>query len=153
MEGYDGVEPSGNSSAAMAFLRLHALGVRESFDQDALRILAGYAQHLPKAGVSFSAMLSALSFHLGPPKEVAVVGNPKANETQALLKVLRERFLPDTVVAAADPDMAAVLGKRIPLLASRTAAGNRASAYVCRNMTCQLPVHTPQDLTALLAGK
>jgi uncharacterized protein YyaL (SSP411 family) len=153
MEGYDGVEPSGNSSAALAFLRLHALGVREGFEQDALRIVAGYASHLSQAGVSFSAMLNALSFHLAPPKEVAIVGDAKADETQAMLKVLRQRFLPDTVVAFAEPGTVADLGARIPLLASRQAVGNRATAYVCRNMTCQLPVHTPQELTALLDSR
>ncbi|HUJ76448.1 MAG TPA: thioredoxin domain-containing protein [bacterium] len=146
MEGYDGVEPSGNSSAALAFLRLHAYGVREGFDADARRIFAGFAQHLGQAGVSFAAMLSALDLALGPAQEVAIVGDPAQAETQALLRALAGRFLPRAVLAQSAPDQVAGLGARIPLLASRTAVGGRPTAYVCQDMACRLPVHTPEAL-------
>jgi uncharacterized protein YyaL (SSP411 family) len=153
MEGYDGVEPSGNSSAALAFLRLHAYGVREGFQEDALRILAGFRPFLERAGVSFSAMLCALDFHLGPAREVAIVGNPEAPDTRALLEILRPRYLPDTVTAQAAPDQVAPLAGRIPLLEGREAIDGRATAYVCREMACRLPVHSPVDLAAQLAER
>jgi hypothetical protein len=152
MDGYDGVEPSGNSAAALAFLRLHALGVREGGEQDALRIFAGFSRHLSEAGVSFAAMLNALSFHQAPPQEVAILGAAGAEDTQALLNAVRGSYLPNAIVAFAEHAQAAALGGKIPLLASRGGAGDRAAAYVCRNMTCQLPVHTARELTALLAG-
>jgi uncharacterized protein YyaL (SSP411 family) len=151
MDGYDGVEPSGNSSAAMVFLRLHALGVREGFEADALRICAGFSKHLSEAGISFSAMLAALDFHLGPAREIAIVGAADAPATQDLLRVVRRRYLPDSVVVCADPAQVEALGRRIPLLASRAAVGGRPTAYVCRDMTCRLPVHSAEELAAQLA--
>jgi hypothetical protein len=153
MEGYDGVEPSGNSSAALAFLRLHAYGVREGFDQDALRIFSGFTEHLSKTGVSFAAMLNALAFHLAPPREVAIVGDPAAADTQALLAALHTRFLPDTVLAFAAPGEVAALGERIPLLEGRLAVGGRATAYVCRDRICQLPVHRLEELVTQLGAQ
>ncbi|MEE8396283.1 MAG: thioredoxin domain-containing protein [bacterium] len=151
MEGYDGVEPSGNSAAAQAFLRLHAYGVREGFEADALRILAGFRQHLGQAGVSFAAMLAALDFHLAPPREVAIVGDPADPETQAMLQTIAGAFLPDTVVAFAAPQDAAKAAEAIPLLHGRQAIGGRPTAYVCRQMTCQLPLHTAAELAEALA--
>ncbi len=152
IDGYDGVEPSGNSSAALAFLRLHALGIREGFEDDALRILSGFSKHVTQAGVSFAALLSALAFHLAPPREVAILGGSDEAGTRAMLQMLRATFLPNTVVVFAEPAEAEILAGRIPLLASRQAVNNLPTAYVCRNMTCQLPVHSPQELAALLAG-
>jgi len=150
MEGYDGVEPSGNSSAAQAFLRLHAYGVRDGCLEDALRIFAGFQPFLERAGVSFSAMLAALDLHLGPPLELAIVGDPAAADTRALLEVAQRRYLPGAVLAVAAPGAVAELGERIPLLEARQAIGGRATAYVCRDMACQLPVHTPDELEAQL---
>ncbi|MCH8076459.1 MAG: hypothetical protein IIC64_11625 [SAR324 cluster bacterium] len=100
-------------------------------------------------------MLNALAFHLGPVREIAIVGDPAAADTQALLDVVRRRHLPNTVLALAPPealsapeavDAAENLGALIPLLAGRAAACGRATAYVCQNMACKLPVNTPEAL-------
>jgi uncharacterized protein YyaL (SSP411 family) len=153
MEGYDGVEPSGNTAAAHAFLRLHAYGVREGFQQDALRILSGFAQHLEQAGVSFSAMLNALAFHLVPPREVAVVGDRESPETRALLDVLAKSFHPEVVLACSAPDEVEAAAKLVPLLQGRSAADGKPTAYVCRDMTCQLPVQTAAELERQLEDR
>ncbi len=150
MDGYDGVEPSGNTAAAQAFLRLHAYGVEEGFRDDALRIFAGFRQYLEQAGVSFSAMLAALDFHLGPVREVAIVGAADDEATQALLRAVQGRFRPRSVLAGAGTDDVAAQGERVPLLAGREAIGGRATAYVCERMACRLPVHTPPELLAQL---
>ncbi|MBI3993887.1 MAG: thioredoxin domain-containing protein [Candidatus Lambdaproteobacteria bacterium] len=150
MDGYDGVEPSGNSAAALAFLRLHAYGVREGFDEDAARILAGFEPYLRQAGVSFAAMLCALDFSLAPPAEVAIVGDPQAADTRALLDVPAHGYHPHAVLATAPPGRVAADAATIPLLEGRQAIGGHATAYVCRNMMCRLPVHTPKELQALL---
>jgi hypothetical protein len=146
------VEPSGNSSAAQAFLRLHAYGVREGGLEDALRILAGFQPHLEQAGVSFSAMLAALDFHLGPSTEIAIVGDPAGADTRALLETVRAKPRPNAVLALAAPRDVDALAGRIPLLQGRQAIGGRATAYVCRDLACKLPVHTPAELEAQLAG-
>jgi uncharacterized protein YyaL (SSP411 family) len=153
VEGYDGVEPSGNSSAAQAFLRLHAYGVREGFDADARRIFSGFRPHLEQAGVGFPAMLSALDFRLAPPAEVAIVGDPRAPETRAMLELVQRRFHRAVVTAFAPPDAAKREGAAIPLLQGRQALGGRPTAYVCRDMACQLPVHAAAALAEQLAAR
>ena len=152
MEGYDGVEPSGNSAAAAAFLRLHAYGLREGFLEDALRIFSGFREHLGQAGVSFAAMLCALDFHLAPPREVAIVGDAAAPETRAMLDLLATRFHPGTVLAFAGADAHAAAGA-VPLLEGREGGERQPTAWVCRDMTCQLPVHTAAELDAQLTAQ
>lgn len=152
-DGYDGVEPSGNSAAAAAFLRLHAYGVQEDFKTEALRIFAGFGQHLDQAGVSFPSMLCALDFHLSAPREVALVGNPGGDDTLALLAVLHRAFQPNHVLALAAPDTLKKDAKRVPLLEGRQPGGKQgeqAMAYVCREMTCQLPTASPEAFQAQL---
>ena len=146
MEGYDGVEPSGNSQAALAFLRLHAYGRRNGELADATRILGGFKEYLTRAGVSFSAMLSALDFHLGPVREIAIVGDPAAPETQALLQTARAGYHPRTVIALAAPEQVEEAGGLIPLLEGRVPVDGKPAAYVCENMACKLPVTTPEEL-------
>ena len=150
MEGYDGVEPSGNSMAAQAFLRLEVYGVSEGFGEDARRIFSGFHQHLEQAGVGFSAMLSALDFFLSPVQEVAIIGDPAAADTQALLKMVRGKYRPNSVLTFSSPDMLEENAALIPLLRGREAIEGRATAYVCENMACQLPVHTPEELAEQL---
>jgi hypothetical protein len=80
------------------------------------------------------------------------VGDPQATDTRALLDVLAHGYHPHTVLASAPPERVQDDAATIPLLQGRQAIGGRATAYVCRNMMCQLPVHTPQELRALLRG-
>ena len=149
MDGYDGVEPSGNSAAAQAFLRLRAHGGDAGCEADAHRILAHYSDYLGQAGVSFAAMLSALHFHLSEPLEIAVVGNPEHPVTQGMLSLVRHLTLA-SVTSYARPESVEEAGHIVPLLRGREAIEGQPTAYVCRNLTCQLPVQTLEALQSEL---
>jgi uncharacterized protein YyaL (SSP411 family) len=98
--------------------------------------------------LAFGRMLCALDLYLNPGQEIAMVGDPQAVDTQALLATIRRRYLPNSVLALAGPhdEVAPAL---IPLLAGRGQIDGRATAYVCRNFVCNLPVTEP----AALAGQ
>ena len=153
-KGDDAAEPSGNSATALLMLRLHAYGVRGSQDADyqanALRIFGSYRGLLAKASISFPAMLQALHFHLAPPLEIALVGDPQEQGTQRLLSVLRERYLPQLVLAQAAPHEVEAAAEDIPLLAERTLLNGKPTAYLCQNGVCQLPVTEPEALRSLI---
>ncbi|RTZ84112.1 MAG: thioredoxin domain-containing protein [SAR324 cluster bacterium] len=149
-EGYDGVEPSGNSSVTNAFLRLRSYGLSPEFYSDAQRILRSFAPHLNQAGVSFSAMLGALHFSLSEPKEIIISGRRGDPETEALLKEVRSEFHPNIVVAFVENGESPETEKIIPLASGRVMVNERATAYVCQNQICQLPVHSIKELRKLL---
>ena len=64
-----------------------------------------------------------------------------------LAAVVRSSFRPHLVLAGG-PEGAT----RPPLIRDRTAAGGRATAYVCENFTCELPVTAAEDLRRKLAS-
>ena len=145
---FDNATPSGNTVAAEALQRLALLTGEERYRHAAegiLRLLGVLAAQHPAA---FGRLLCALDFYLGSPKEIAIVGEPDAPGTRALLRTVFGRFLPNKVVAAAPPDGAPT---DLPLLADRPARGGVATAYVCRNYACQAPVTGPEELAAQLA--
>ncbi len=92
-----------------------------------------------------------MELYLHPGVEIALVGDPAAAETRALLAEVYARFLPNSVIALAAPGDAGT-GERIPLLAGRGMVGGSPTAYVCRNYVCNLPVTQPADLARQLEG-
>lgn len=150
MDGFDGVEPSGNSACTSAFLKLHAYGLRDGHQAHADRIFSGFSRYLAQAGVSFSAMLSALDTRLSKPLEVVVVGNRAETETRAMLTLLAQHYSPGMVTAFAEPGDVERLGEIIPLLKGRTTLNGKPTAYVCRDMACSLPVTRVEKLAEQL---
>jgi uncharacterized protein len=153
---YDNATPSGTSAAVHALTRLTRYTGEAAYDRIAGRVVHGLADVASRVPLGFGNLLAALSARLAPPSEVAIVGHVDDPDTSALLDTLRRRFLPDTVVALKAPDAPESLDDVIPLLAHRSPIDGRATAFVCRNHTCRLPVTTPDELdrqlTETLAG-
>jgi len=97
-----------------------------------------------KAPLAFGRLLVALDFHLGRFVELAVIGQPADPDSGRFLDVLRQRFLPNRLVAVA-PGAGA-----IPLLADRRALNGKATAYLCEGFVCQAPTTDPNELARQL---
>jgi uncharacterized protein YyaL (SSP411 family) len=138
----DNPTPSDNA-LAMEALQLHAAltGDTSAIEQagETMEILARDALQYPSfAGYGLAVWLTQL---IGI-KEVAIVGVRES--TEALERTIWERFRPDTVVAIGDGT-----DSPVPLLEGRPLA-DRALAYVCQNLTCDLPVDSAEELHASL---
>ena len=148
---YDNATPSGNSVAAEVLLRLAEFTGNDAYRGRAQRLLAGLRDAMAQHPTAFGHLLCALDFALGPVKEVALAGEPAAGETRALLRVLFGNFLPNTVVALRRPGPEGERAERlIPLLAGRPQLNGKATAYVCEQYTCQLPVTEARALAEQL---
>ena len=148
---YDNAAPSGNSVATDILLRLSLLLDREDYRQRAETVLEEMGGGLEKLPGAFGRLLCALDFYGSHPYEIAVVGDPNGDDTHALLDTVYARYLPNKVVAGADPDdeEAEIL---IPLLADRPMRDGRATAYVCEGYACQTPTTDPEELALQLRG-
>ena len=150
----DSAIPSGNSLTAELFLRLAVLlgddaaGYR-GHAEGILRLMADGMGEQPSA---FGRLLCALDLYLNPGQEIAVVGDPAAADTRALLAEVRRRYLPNSVLVVTAPGDGAA-SELIPLLADRNQIGGRATAYVCRNFVCNLPVTEPEALARQLESR
>jgi uncharacterized protein YyaL (SSP411 family) len=149
---YDNAVPSGNSAAADVLLRLARLTGEAEYETAALSALGLVRDALASAPTGFGQALSALDRSLSASREIAVVGDPRADDTRTLVaEVTTKRFLPNTVLAVAAPDDEASR-EAVPLLRDRTAIDGRATAYVCERFACRLPATDPEALAAQLIG-
>ena len=80
---YDGAEPSGNSVATYALLKLAALTGRENFKQAAEATLKLSAARLSEQPAALAYMLHALDFWLDEPRRVVIAGDPRSPEARA----------------------------------------------------------------------
>src|SRR3989441_109526 len=142
----DNAIPSGTSLAVDVLLRAGMLLGEPSWTDRAQRTLERLAPTAAKAPLAFGRLLAALDFHLGRVVELAVIGDPGDAQTDRILEVVRERFIPNRLLA-----VGAGAGA-IPLLADRQAPGGRATAYLCEHFVCQAPTQDPSELARQLDG-
>jgi uncharacterized protein len=150
---YDNAVPSGNSAAAEALLRLALFTGEARYEDAAVSALRLVRDVLPSAPSGFGQALCALDLYLGPSYEVAIVGDPEASDTRALVdEVMRTRWRPNLVLAVASPkDVDA--GETVALLSDRPPIGADATAYVCQRFVCRLPVTEPSALASALDAR
>jgi len=145
----DSAVPSGNSLTAELLLRLGKLLDRPDTADRAATAMRLMADAMGQQPLAFGRMLGALDLALSPGQEIAIIGDPAAADTRALLAEVWRRYLPNSVLACAAPTDEAALAA-VPLLANRGQMDGRATAYVCRNYVCKLPVVEPAALASQL---
>jgi uncharacterized protein YyaL (SSP411 family) len=146
---HDNATPSGNAMAVTALLRLAKLSGRTELLEKAEATLRAYAGLLASHPLAAGQMLVALDFYLGPVREIAVVGDPSAEERRRVLRAVRGGFRPNQVVACKPAVGDARADELIPLLAGKTSVGG-VMTYVCENFTCQAPLVGAEAVEAAL---
>jgi uncharacterized protein YyaL (SSP411 family) len=141
-EDYDGAEPSGNSIAVLNLMRLAAITGDISLRETAERALAAFARKMGEQPAGLPQMLVAYMWSIGKPVQIILAGERGAADTEALASAVHRRFLPNRVMAMA-PDAG-------PEARAMTPLDGRATAYLCENFACRLPVNTLEGFQSLL---
>jgi len=150
-EFYDGAIPSGNAVAMLNLLRLGRMTANADFENKAHRITQAFSSRLSDVPSAFSQTLTAVDFGIGPGHEVIIAGRREAADTQAMLRVLRQMYLPNTVVLLRPPGgEGADIAQLAEYTSTQTAINGRATAYVCRNYQCELPTTDVEQMRKLL---
>ncbi len=146
---YDGATPSGNSTATFALLRLAMFLDRADYRDAAMKTIASMETYFNRMSGGVHQMINAVGFALGRPKEIAIVGDPAAPETVALLKSLHALYLPGRIIVCAKPDsLDKGFNPKIALLKDKKPTADKPlTIYVCENYACKKPVH---DAAAML---
>ncbi|MHB0879098.1 MAG: thioredoxin domain-containing protein [Anaerolineae bacterium] len=143
----DAALPSGNALAAEALLRLSALTGDAGYWEHAERTLALVSDLAGGQPHAFGRSLAAIDLLLGPEREIAIIGDPSGQRTRELLRLVRRRYLPNTVVAVKPPDQG---DSPLALFKGRKPIDGEVVAYVCEDYVCQAPVTEPEEFAALL---
>jgi len=150
-EDYDGAEPSGNSVAVMNLLRLAQMIDRQDLREIANKAFLALASRLQNGQVGVPQLMVAYQFSLSKPKQIILVGDVSAADTQELLRVLHGRFVPEKIVMlVADDASRETLAGYLPVVETMTRLHGKASAYVCENYTCKLPTADAAKFAELL---
>ncbi len=148
---HDAAKPSGNAVAILNLLRLVEYTgdpKHREIAQTSLEALSGDLMETPGA---FAYTLAALDFSLSSPLEIAVAGSAASPETQAMLRAVRQPFVPNKVVGLAEQPK----GKHsavIPYLDRKIPIGGKPTVYICRNYTCKRPLTDPEEVRRALVA-
>jgi uncharacterized protein YyaL (SSP411 family) len=142
----DGAEPSGNSVAALNLLRLAQFTARDDFRECAARTFGAFAGTLNEAPGALPLMLAAVGYSLAAPKQIVIAGEAESEDTRAMLRAVRRRFLSYKIVLLiGSEENRERLAGFLPAVGNMRTLDGKATAYVCENYTCSLPAN---NLTA-----
>jgi uncharacterized protein YyaL (SSP411 family) len=151
---YDGAIPSGNSVAAMNFLRLARITGDTSLEDRASKLMQAFSKDVVRSPSAYTQLLQALDFATSEGLEIVVAGELSDPRTQELLKAVRLPFLPNKVVLLRPAGEKAAITE----IASYTEAQEPAKdgaprVFVCSNFQCKRPVSKADEVLGLLEGK
>ena len=139
---YDGAEPSGNSVATLALLKLAAITGREDFRQPAEATLQLSAHRLQQQPAALAFMLHALDFWLDEPRRVVIAGDPNSAKAKELLCAAHSVYQPDKIVLANTG--------AVEPFAKTLAAKGEATVFLCTGTSCQPPTGDAAKVKELL---
>ena len=151
MDDQEGVEPAGNSVAALNLLRLAQMTDDAKLGQQAAKVLGVFSGRLREHPSSMPQMLVAADFKLSKPVQIVIAGEPAAEDVRALLRLVHKQYLPNRIILCADGgEGRAFLGARAEFIKGMKPIGGKATAYVCRNYACKQPTNEAKVLEAQL---
>jgi uncharacterized protein YyaL (SSP411 family) len=142
-EDYDGAEPSGNSVAALALLKLAAITDRKNLREAAEKTLQLFGERLQRLPQAVPHLLLALDFWLEEPKRLVIAGDRFAPDARQLLNAVYSIYQPNKVVLGTQGPVEA-------LARSLSAQNGHAAAYLCTGTACLPPTSDPAALKRML---
>jgi uncharacterized protein YyaL (SSP411 family) len=148
---FDGATPHSTGLAVLGLLRAASVSGRGGLREVAERVLRTHAFALERGAEAFPTLARAASLAERGASLAVVVGEPGAPDTRALAARARRVLAPEDAVLVAAPG-ARPEGIDPSWLEGREPNGGRATAWVCRGVTCSLPVTHPDALQPLPPG-
>jgi len=139
---YDGAEPAGNSIAASNLFILGSLTGNVQWQNIARETVESFGTMLNRYPEVLPQMLCAFDQISGKSEQVVIAGVPGREDTLAMQKTVHAFFSPDRIVLLADGgDNQRYLAEKLSFLETVEMIDGKATAYICQNYTCQLPVN------------
>jgi uncharacterized protein len=154
VEVFDAVEPSGNSSLMIAFLKASAITGNSEYRKEVERLLGYYSDVMKRSGVEMGRWLDVVTLLTNSFHEIIIAGDITSDQGRELYEVYRNvapsysTFI-NVLSDGADDKML----KLLPSLQGKIAIDGRTTAYVCQYGSCQEPTSDPTTLRSqILSG-
>jgi len=149
---YDGATPSGNSVAAVNFLRLGRLTGNTELEDKAYEQLNTFGSMIEGQPMGYTHMLMALLFMNSNASEVVIVGSREDKNAKRMLELVNRSFQPFMVVVFKDAE---VVEDDITNIATyvedQTMIDDKATAYVCENFACRAPITDLEEFNEIIS--
>ena len=144
----DNATPAGTSLAAELLLLMGELAGDVAARDLAFTLLDAESEPMARYATMFGHLLGAADMAVHGGIEVALIGDPAADDHRALARAVAARYVPSLVLAGGGESAA----RGLALLEGRAAVDGRATAYVCRHYACEAPSSDPAILAAQLGA-
>lgn len=148
---YDGALPSGNGVAAVMLTNMAYLTGETTYLDKAEEMYFSFYDDLNGFASASPFFMQSLLITENPSKEVVVIGSDHDAEKSALLHALRERFLPDVHVLAAEK--AEEFKSIAPFASAYEQIDRETTVYVCENFACQQPTTDISQAADMIMGR
>ncbi|XP_051889135.1 LOW QUALITY PROTEIN: spermatogenesis-associated protein 20 [Pristis pectinata] len=149
-EDQDGAEPSGNAVAASNLVRLANFTNQPDWTVRSKQIMTAFEKLLSGIPVALPEMVIGLMVQHHHLKQVVIRGELEAPDTQELIECINAHFVPNKILLLADGNSESFLYQTLPFLSTLELKDGKATAYVCQNFSCSLPVTSAAELKTLL---
>lgn len=146
---YDGAVPSGNSISLLNLLRLGRFTGDSDFEKKADYLVKTFSDIVSKSASAFTQFLCGLDFALGRPKEIIITGKKYDSGTEKMLNSVKEKFIPNKILIFKEEgreDISEIAG----FTRGHQMKNGKATAYICENYNCKMPVTDLSGIDELL---
>ena len=150
---YDGAEPAANSIAAENLVRLGRLTDKADWLELAEKTINSFSSQINTYPQALVQLLSVRRELLEKPRQIVIAGRRGAADTKAMMAVVFGSYDSGRMLLLADgAENQQYLGRVLPFIRTVAMQNKKATGYVCRDFTCQLPVTTPKALLQELSA-
>ena len=144
-EDYDGAEPSGNSVAALALLKLSKITDRKDLREAAEKTLELFGRNLQNAPQGVPYLITALDYLIQEPHRLVIAGDAKEPDAVNILAAAHGVYQPNKVILGADGP--------VEEFARGLKPDKGVIAFLCTGTFCHPPSKDPQKIATLLKGE
>ncbi len=151
---YDGALPSGNSVTMLNLLRLGRITGNSDFEDKAAKIGIAFSRKIMEMPSAYTQLMVALDFAIGPSYEIVIAGNSKGNDTNEMIKAIRNYFIPNKVIILNPTEQKTPeIFQYVEFIKTQSSLEGKATAYVCSNYFCKTPTTEIDKMLELLELK
>lgn len=147
---YDGAIPSANSVAFSNLLVQYRLTGNTRWKQYADEMVSTFAGSIKKQLSAFSYFLCGLELTVGKKHEIVIAGETGSADTEKMLSVLDQRYIPHAVVILKNSQNAAQLAEIASFTDPLKPVAGKTTAYVCSGFACGTPTTDPKELASMI---
>ena len=148
---YDTALPSGNSIQMLNLLNLALITDRRDLEEKTLDHERTFSLRIENSPLAHTMFLVGIDLKIGPSFKVVVAGEKGQEDTEALLNIIINEFLPNVTLILKD-EYDDKVGKIIDLQGKEKLNG-KATAYVCGDGMCYPPQSEPSELRNIFGVK